>query len=112
MNIMANLKFGAFEKACIKNTAKEVYRLQGLLSTIDKNIAKLEGERADLCDVIQKYEDNITKLTGYKPLELCARDGNVWKFIYPKTVVPPTVNTDNLDTPEVLGEVAQVADTT
>lgn len=92
--------FNAYERATIKNTAREVARLAAKQEKLKEKIAevteKLNAEIQEIESTINQYEANVQTITGgYAASELCVkveRKGsyqNDWVFKYPDTIVPP-----------------------
>ena len=95
--------FNAFEKATIKNTAKEVARLIARQERLGEQLKdyteKIRLQVQEIEDTINQYEANIQTITGgYAASELCEKVNNLWVFKYPDTIVPPVLN--NLKTEE------------
>ena len=102
--------FNAFEKATIKNTAREVARLAAKQEKLREQIKlyaeKIESEIKEIDETIVQYEDNVQKITGgYSASELCEKvsrgSQNDWVFKYPNTIVPAVEQNEHLYEEEV-----------
>lgn len=108
--------FDSFQKNAIKNAAKAVAHFQGLIITIDKQIAALEEKKKEHLASIDSYQNGVMEITGgYAPLELCEKvlrnDGKQsdWVFKYPDTIVPPAPAEAETTQPEAPAEEEQPA---
>lgn len=93
--------FNAYEKATIKNTAKEVARLvvkqEKLREQIKTVTDNLTAKIKEIDETIAQYEANVQTITGgYAASELCEKVKESWVFKYPATIVPPAEKTETL----------------
>ena len=103
---MAKKEFTKFELARMKRTAQNVEGFLKQKNKLEEKKAKIEGELAIINQQIELTDAPTVAMTGYHtediikkvvtPTDQVDKNGNVIKrvtfeFIYPDTIVPPTL---------------------